>query len=394
MWFTSRNQNATRVGAVIDVGDSKIEVALVTSESAKIESSVVWSHNEPLVNGSTDPSIVFKKGLFNSFAALSKEGVKVLKGLGLSGHIDLIQASLHAPYSITVARNVSFKSTKPVKVTTELVKNLEYKANEDAKQLQSSKLVSAGLKLHPLSSVAIALRLNGYETRYPFKSEAAEVSLCQHISFASFDFLSFLYEARDKYLPNVPIDADSFASLFWRTVSSIAPKTDDCTLLMIGDTVTELVIVREGLPQSSTFIAMGLDHIAAEISSQSGLLKHEAKNVTKNNTTESAVISRESLKPSVTSAIAKYEVELDKLLRTTGDVLALPKPIYIQTECDHELFFASLIEKTATKVTGIKHTVHPVTSEFFACRGIRDASLLSLAYVFHKKLYEDHYLDL
>ncbi len=170
---------------------------------------------------------------------------------------------------------------------------------------------------------------------------------------------------------------------------TMSAKTADCSLITIGDSATEFITVRDGLPQHSSFMPLGLNAISAKISSGTGLLPHEARSVTKDNRVEE--VTDQHVLDAVT---ADFEAELKKLMSKTGDSLALPQTIYLQNECDHEAFFSPMIQRVASSVTGTKHSIHSITSEFFSCGGIRDASLLSLAYAFHKKLYEDDYLDL
>lgn len=396
MWsFWSSKNPPLRIGAIVDVGDRRIEVALVRSVANSLEPNVVWTHVELLSLGdTTNTEAAIKKAINNAFSALAKDGAKTLKQLGLPREISLIQASLHAPFAITVSRNVSMRAAEPFKITRSLVAELENKAKTDAYEIQSSSIVRSSLKLYPLSSAVIALRLNGYETKYPFKSVASEVSLSQHVILSTLDFLEMLREARDKYLPGTDLDADSFISLFYRTVSALAPKITDCSIVTIGDGATEFMTVRDGLPQDTHFMPIGLDHVAQEISKTVGLLPHEAKNMTKQGTEVSLAVGGEAKKQAVKDALMSFETELTSLFRKTGDSLALPKPIFLQTERDHEGFFASMVERVAKMVTGTQHTVHPVTSEFFAHGDIKDASLLSLAFSFHKKLYVDRYLDL
>jgi len=396
MWFSwSRKEATARVGAIVDVGDSKIEVALVYSDKSKSEPDVVWTHAE-VFSPQKDAEFgnILKKAILNAFSALSKEGIRVLNERKLPTEISLIQATLHAPYSHTITRSVSVKARRPVKVTHSLVEELETKANTDAYKIQSAELSRFGVTLHPLSSASVALRLNGYQTKYPFKSMAEEIALSQHVSFSTFDFRSMLAEARDKYLPKVFLDVDSFISLFYRTVMATTAKTADCSLLTIGDSASEFITVRDGLPQHSSFMPFGLNSISAKISESTGLLPHEARAVTKENRVNNAAAGDDRHKKVLNTSTADFEAELKKLLSKTGDVLALPQTIYLQNECDHEAFFTPMVLRVANSVTGTKHSIHPITSEFFACKGVRDASMLSLAYAFHKKLYEDDYLDL
>ncbi len=396
MWFSlSPRPTPTHIGAIIDVGDTKIEVALVRSDKSKLEPNVVWTHVELFAHDrNSDTTTALRKAVFNSFAALGREGVKVLKQLNLPTEISLVQASLHAPYALTLSRTVTLKNEKPIKVTRSLVKELEDKANADALKIQSSKLVRSGLKLYPLSSAITALRLNGQKNKYPFNSSATEVSLSQHVVLATLDFVGILKDARDKYLPKTEIDADSFISLFSRTVSALVPNVSDSSLLTIGDGATEFMVVRDGLPQDMYYIPMGLDHIANEICRATGLLPHEAKGLTKDNAVDYVLLQTKDKKTAADDVLSLFEKELTSLLSKAGDSSSLPKPIFLQTECDHEMFFANMVDRVSKKVTGNKHTVHPITSEFFACRDVKDASLLSLAFAFHKKLYKDHYLDL
>ena len=361
-FFSWTKKDRDQLGVILDVGKGWVEVALVHSESQNALPKIVWSYGEAFIPDDTVPTSRLKKAVFNSLSALSQNGMKELGKQGLSKKIKLIQATLHAPIAYTVARNVSIKEERPFKVTKELIKELETKAEEDARGLQGSELMTRGLQLHPLSSTTVAMSLNGYATKYPFKSATSELSICQHIALSSLDFANLVKEVRDKYLPSASVDVDSFASVVYRAVTSLAPQSTNCLLVLVDEGATELLPVIDGLPQNSSFMNRG-----------SGKAK--------------ALDSKFYDLPA-------YEAELKMLLSRSGNTLSLPSTIFLNVDQGHEAVLVSLLEKVAREVTGIKHSIHPITSEFFSEKRDQDASLLALAYVFHKRLYEYDYLDL
>lgn len=393
MFWSLKSDTQIDVGAVVDIREGRVDATLILSSKDKPEPEIIWTHSEPFVISGSNMESALKKAILNSFSDLSTSGQRTSNQKGVFSPISLIQVSIHAPYAYTISRNVSVKGEKPFKVTKKLVRELEERAEADARTQQMGELVTKDLKLRPLSSSAVAISINGYPTKYPYKSHALELSLCQHISLTTLDILPYLEEARDKHLPKTKIDADSFASLFFRMMLSLAPKSLDCSLLYIGENNSELLIVRDGLPQSASFSQFGLDDMATRVSEKTNISLGDVRNITKTNSVDPLSLANDGKKALVASAFNSYEAELKNLLGRTGDSLSLPKTVYLLAPRSHEEHFSTLVERLAKEVSGTTHSVHPITTEFFGFGQNVDPMLVALAYVFHKKLYEDNFFD-
>src|SRR5690606_15987482 len=112
-----------------------------------------------------------------------------------------IQASISAPLSYTIAKNLKLVPEKPVRVTRKLLEELEEKAATDVRSHSTSKLMVKDLNLATLANFTVGLSVNGYPTHYPLLSEAKEIVLCQMITLAERDLMSELEDQRDRFLP-------------------------------------------------------------------------------------------------------------------------------------------------------------------------------------------------
>lgn len=388
-----KNPVQTAAGAVLDISPGRIDLAIVLSTNSKPFPEIVWFHSEDLkttVEAETNP--LLKKAINNAFSELVSSGLKTLKQNNPSVSLDLVQVAISAPFSYSVPRTVSLKNDKPFSITKKLINELEKKAETEALKVQATGLTK-GLSLDSLSNSTVALSINGYPTRYPFKSEATELSLSQLITLAPSNLVANIKEIVGKYLPRATLDMDSFMALFFKAISVLVPKNTDATLIAINDSSTELCVIREGLPITSVSIPFGLEKLSHEISQASGLLPHEAKSIMKENSVDNTIKQSKHKKNSAEAKVALYSDELKGLFSQVGASLSLPKTIYLHVDRLSESFFINTIEKISREVTGTKHVVIPITSRFFTFGNDGNSSIGSSAFVFHKKLYEDNYLD-
>ena len=159
------------------------------------------------------------------------------------------------------------------------------------------------------------------------------------------------------------LDMDSFMSLYLRAVALSGPKVTDSCLMVVFEDVTELLVQRDGLPQSSTFMEGG----------------------------SRSVIGDPSAAPN-TAVPAQYEQKLAKLFGRTNDGLSLPKNIFLHAPAAAERVLAGSVQQAARAATGTNHQVFSAPATFFSAIDLTDANWRCLAFVYQKKLYEDHHL--
>ena len=362
--FGGRDKTTETLGVILDISDAIVNVGIVLSSEDKPLPEIVWSHQERVTATDTTKNTESRLtvALLNAFTELGNSGFSTLRKKGISTLPNLIQVAITAPLAYTVSRTVSVSSDKSFKVTQKLFDELETKAANEVKKLCESQLMTKDLDLEMLSNSTVSLSVNGYPTHYPFKSTATEVKLSQMVTLSSKVIVAELNKLRDKILPKAELDIDSFMSVYFRAVLEVAPNTTEACFINATLKGAELMVLRESLPVSSTFVA-----VTTPTGTATGAL------------------------PAASSSTMLQE--LTTLFKNTGDGLSLPKRIYLHSNVLTESSLVPLLESASKSATGVSHQVHGTTTEFFSPAKSGPNPLACSAFVFHKKLYENRYLD-
>lgn len=356
MFQLFKKQNPVeQLGLIVDIADDEVLIAVFLSNETAAFPVVLWHHQEGLsnLNEKDDLESRVKSATIKAFEAFKISGLPALRQKGVSKLPDLIQVSIKAPFSYTVSKNVKFKSDNAFRVTPKLIAELEKKAKAQISNLTETGLFSKDLNLKVVSSNISGINLNGYSTRYPFKSNANEVVLCQSVALASSSIVDAVYSECLKHLPNARVDIDSFMSVYTRAMAVVTPTTEEAALINVTSNYIGMLTVRDSLPQSSFFKKIRL--LAAT-------------------------------SPAVQS-------ELKEILIESGEGLSLPRNLYVHTKGRDTEDFKNQLLEAAKAATGVNHKVFLVDNQFFKAESKIPPTLAVIAFVFHKDLYEDHFLE-
>lgn len=345
-----------QLGVIVDVTAREVSIAVLSSKESDKFPRVFWYHQERvLALGSSAPdNKSLRLAIQKAFAELSKVGFAVLRKNGITYLPEIIQASISAPLSYTVSKNLRLAPEKPVRVTKKLLAELEAKAAAETKAHSTSKLMAKDLNLVALANFTAGLRVNGYPTHYPEKSEATEIVLCQMMTLAERDLVAELESQRDKMMPKARLDVDSYMSVYLRALMVAVPSSKEACLLCLMPGQGEMMLVRDSLPLSS---------LAAK--TDIGLVPNDPA----------------------------FQQSLTELFKQTGDGLSMPRTIFVHARGMDGLVIKASLETAAKAATGINHQVVVTDAELFASDSSIPPFLAILSFVFHHDLYEERYLD-
>lgn len=378
-------------GVVLDIGSGSVGVAIVASALNEKLPSILWSYREYLPDGSSDMDTKnrISTTILNVFLELGGTGLKILRDMHPGKLPSIIQVSFNAPFAYTISRNVLTNTDKPIRINSKVLSSLESRAKEEAKKQVTTALATKATNLAILSEVVTSVKIDGYPVQLPYNGEGKTISLRQLISLAPDEFIGQIESVRDKILPKAQIDFDSFLSLYSRAVLDLVSFKKDIGLISITAKASEMMIISDGEPRISNFLTKGHHSLATSISQISGLDISESLGIMKDNDVDYTKSLSETKMEDLKKTISNYEDELTAFFRSMGDSLIIPKDIYLQVDKNYELFFVNSLSRSLSKATGLKHTVHRFTSQFFNFSTDTDSRLLCSAYIFHKKLYSD-----
>lgn len=397
MWFSSaKNTGGKRCGVVLDVGSGSVAAAIVLSDDTQKHPEILWSYREHLSESRNQDGIEtrIRTAILNVFLELGADGLRNLRAkYPRIKKPSLIQASISAPFSYTLSRHIKTSIDKPIKISDRFIINLEKKVTKEAKDQVVTTSLSKTLGLSLLANTSVSLAVNGYKVEFPYRGMGQSVALTQLVSLAATSFVKQIEDARDKVLPGVLLDTDSFMSLYYRVLSSLSPFSNDLCLISVTAEATEVMVVRDGHPSNSYSIQYGQHTLAREISLATGLTFSESLSITRECDVDCFNFLTPEKQGKADAIIAKYEAALFELFRKVGDSLTIPKVIYLHSSGGAEDYLGKLVSNATTKISSLQPQVYPVTSNFFNFGTPEtDLGILCTAYVFHKKLYEDNNL--
>jgi hypothetical protein len=169
------------------------------------------------------------------------------------------------------------------------------------------------------------------------------------------------------------------------------PDTSEVCLVDVTSEATEMGVVRDDLLVHTSHVPYGQYSLARDLSNLSKLPKEEAIGYIRNNYVDTIKNLSDAKKQEVTAIVNNYVEGLVRLFNETGDVLSIPKTIFLHTDKLTEDFFAERLKEAGKLATKGTHAVHAITSEFLEGNKVEDTAILLSAYVFHKNLDDATY---
>lgn len=380
---------------IIDIGSGSVAAAILVSNLQEASSTFVWSRREFIViSDSIEAEISLKNintSLINVFLQLGSSGLKELQKFDEDLKITHMQVTVSAPWAHTVIKQVNYTDDHPFTVTEELLGEISEAAHKKALTaiLENTELQEKGA--FPLDSQNIGVITNGYNAPNAIGAETRELSIAHLTALTQKRIVDVLEESKQKLLPKTKLYSHSFMYVYFEVLNASLSDTREACLIDVTSEATEIGIIRDGLLTHVTHIPFGTYTLAREISHVCNIPKEEAYTYLKGGESFIDTKLSKSKKNDLTIVLTAYEERLAHLFKQTGDTLAIPKSLYVHTDINTEAFFKKHVSEAARIATGIKHTVHMVTSAYVQGNDTSDTALkLSAKYfhLMHKQGYE------
>lgn len=401
MSLFSFGRKKPRFGIIIDIGSGSVLTAIVHSAKSMKHPMIVWAHREHIALKEIDSversAHAVLAALVNASIKLDTEGRKTLEVYYPGAKLSVLQSSIAAPWSYTVTKTLNLQQEEDIPITEHLIDELvsaaQRQVEEDLKQ--HSDTISQELAV--ITKSTMDLLTNGYRVRHPEGAEANTIQLTQATVVVQQYMIDSLTEMQQKLFPNTKIEAMSFILMFYYTIRSLYPHTDDICLVDITDEASELGIIRDGSLTYSTHIPFGMFSLAREIAKISNITLHEALGYLRAD--DIAGVSKhlpEHNHPAVDAVFDAYIQKLAALFNETGDSLSIPKRMFIHVEASFEPLFRHLTTRAAKIATKIDPAIESFATNLIPQEQktilreqigdyIHDTALLLNAEFFHKE---------
>lgn len=378
----------TQCGVVIDIGSGSVGCAIVVSDVHNPKPEIIWSHREYVLIKDIDSTEVplqeITTSLINTFLHIGNDGNAKLREKYPHLQVSTVQTTVSAPWTYTVTKTIHFTDEHPFKVNADLIEELSETAEKQAFTAVLENDTFQDSQLEIIDNKTVGIHINGYPVTRPKDIQTRKVSLAHITAITQKKILTTLEESVQKIIPKSTLVTHSFMYMFYDVLKNMNPDTAEVCLIDVTSEATEIGIVREGILVHVTNVAFGSFSLAREIAAVCKVPKEEAYTYLKGGTSFlEEKLSKEKLAELHTVLVA-YEDKIAELFTVTGDALAIPKTLFLHCETSTEAFFVRHLANATKKATTMRHSIHPITSQFFDAGTTGDTGLLLSAHFFHR----------
>lgn len=380
-------------GVVIDVGSASVGIAIVYSQNIDEKMEVIWSHREyELIKDKPDTKTAVKDistVIVNAMLELGSNGLKAVHQYDPKMPIRYVQVALCAPWAYTVTKAINYENEHPFEVTRDLVEELVATAKKQTQETSVGGEIVEKLGLRTIHEETVGVEINGYSIAHPYGQKGRSISIAHITEVANEKVLATLEDALQKILPRVTVDSFSFMYLFYRALKDLHPHTSEICVIDVTNEATEIGIIRDNVLRYTIHAPFGMYSLAREIALACNIPKEEAYSYIKDGRDISVGQFSEAKIVEVEKIFQTYEDKITELFSNTGDMLSIPKTLFLHTSKNTEEFFSKHIQNAAKRATGGDHNIHLFTSELIGNVSVTDTALALSVYNFHtRELYK------
>jgi hypothetical protein len=365
MSLISPKLQKSECGVVIDIGSGSVGIAIA---------------NDAL----KDICVV----LVNALLELGSNGLKAIYAFDPKLSLKYVQVAVCAPWSYTVTKTITYENEHPFVVDQSMITELLASAKKQTQSTVIEGKIIEELGLRTIAEETVSIQINGYSIRNPFGQKGRSVAIAHITAVAQEKILATLEDSLQKILPKATVDCYSFMYLFYRALKDLHPNTSEICLIDVTNEATEIGIMRDDVLKYTTFIPFGLYSLAREIAVACNIPNEEAYTYLKDGRDITVGAFSEQKVAEVEKIFAAYQEKLSVLFAQTGDMLSIPKTLFLHTTRNTEEFFSKHLKAAAKKATGSTHNIHLFTSELIGNISVEDTALALSVYQFHtRELY-------
>ena len=368
-----------RSAIAVDIGSSSVGVAVVCLH-ADDTPEIIWEHREyNLIRSDASPAAQTKQiktTLINAFLELSQIGMAALRNSGHSTDITEVQALISAPWSYTITKTINLKDEHPFTVTEDTLSELVESARKQSKLTFATNKLAAELGLVITHGDVINVAVNEYSVTDPTDQKGRTLSLSYLETAISEHIIETLEDTVNKFFPKAKQSNYSFMYAFYLTLKHMHPNTSEICLIDVTGEATEIGIVRDNTLKHTSFVSAGTYTIARDLAEACSIPKEEAYSYMKDSPDEIVERLPKRSSDKVQEVLNSYQEHLADLFSRTGDILTIPKTIFLHTDVRTEEFFINQITRAAHAATGVTHTIHPFTTKVLDHAESNDSAVL------------------
>lgn len=370
-----------KYAVILDIGSGSVGAAIVASDAVTDQHPIIYSCrvSAAVTAKNTDPLKKIEEALFQTFLKLSSDGIKSLAAYDKNARVQYMQVTIAAPWTHTVSQQAIYEEENEFKISRTLIEQLIESARTKVAEILKNDENIQKEALVIICQSTLYISANGYAVQSPVGLRAKKIYISHALGLAPKHLLQTLKKLRDKVFTDITIQGSTFILIFYKVIRRLFPAQSEYCLIDITHEATEVAVIRNFELKKVLHINIGSQTLLRSIEEKTSI---PSKNSTLFISGSPAELTQKQ-KILLESIFTEYQDTLTTLFASMGDILTIPKLMYLHSDASVELFFAERIQKAAERSTGGTHTVISVTKNFNIFRNVHDSALFLSAYYFH-----------
>lgn len=191
---------------------------------------------------------------------IQTEGLKLIKvKKNKTLNIDKTFFIFSSPWGVSQTKIIKIKEAKPFKVT---VAYLDKLIIEHEKKIQTSLIDSGKI----IEKKIVQIKINGYVVNNPYGKLVNNLEVAVLFSIVPENILEAVESVVSKSFHLNSVWCHSTAFSIYSVISTLFPQKDDYIHMEVGEEITDISIINNGVIVSSASIPLGKNHFVRELS--------------------------------------------------------------------------------------------------------------------------------
>jgi len=367
---------------VLDIGSASIGGALVLFSSAAHPTVIYTVRREMKFKEKVDFKnlvLSMEETLDLVLLDIQKEGLAHARVSGkMFSAPEKAYCVLGAPWYASQVRVIKESRETLFRVNQNSLSEILAREVNSFKDSESERYLHEGIlrgDIDLIEKETLSVKLNGYEVQKPYDRLTRRMEMLLYLSLAPREILETVREkiGRLFHLENIEFHSLSLAS--WSTVRDIWEKEKDFLFVDVGGEMTEVLLVRHGVPQGTISFPLGKNFFVRKIAHRLRTTSHEATSLLTLYLLEKG---SEEVTQQITDVLENIKKEWQggfvAALREISEGLYLPPRVFLTAHSVFEPLFSQSIQNTIMSTDDI-------SAESFSVLSINYGTLSQYVYI-------------
>jgi hypothetical protein len=273
MFFT-RKATDVLYGVLLDIGSGSIGVGIVVGAPTEKNPHLIFGKRIPMrINEEqreVDELRKVQESLVTAALTLVEEGMPLLKAHNEHATLTHLHVSCTAPWSYTVARNVTYAPGNSFLITEAILTDLVHSAeNEILTHIKDSAVMTKGT-YEVVESATVDMRVNEYPVRDPLALTGVQLELTHLVGIIPTELLTTIKEVQQKLFSATKLHVHTSMLVMYCTLRDLFPKMNSVCIIDVTGEATEFGIVENNLLIENTSTAFGTATFVREVMRTTG----------------------------------------------------------------------------------------------------------------------------